>query len=445
MRTNLRLLALGSFLVACSSPSSESGVTPRGQSVPPGSPAVSSDAPGAAASGSSDPAASGDAGTAADGDSASTVSVATLGSQMPQVTSSGGPVLANPKTVLLSFPGDPIATSMDPFAASLASDPYWKVATSEYGVGPLTVLSPVHLHRSAPSSVSDAEIQSILTTALANPVNNFGPPDPSTIYALLIPYGTAVTGANGGSACGAGGFAGYHGAFALPDGTVIPYAVIVECKLGVSKAGTLTHELAEAVTDPFIHTTPAFNRVGSHDLGFRIGHTRGTEVGDMCEGVNGTVDDGAEKVARIWSNAAARTGHNPCVPAPAGEAFFIALPTSVPDTVQATLPNGESMAGSGFALAAGQSRTIELGLMSDGTSAPWSVSVHEVDPSVKGGAGVPTTTRLTFSLDKTTGVAGDRMMLTVTAVADTTGGAPFAIVSELNGEKREWFGIVGAP
>ena len=182
---------------------------------------------------------------------------------------------------MISFPDDPLAAAYEDFATEIAASSYWADTMTEYGVGALTVLAPVHLQASAPASISDAQVHSILQTALANPANAFPPPDASTVYVLLIPNGTAATGPQGGSACN-GGFGGYHRSFDLPDGTAIAYAVIAECQANQAMTRTLAHELVEAATDPFIPKTPAYAGVGPIDLGFVVGTTLGSEVGDLC-------------------------------------------------------------------------------------------------------------------------------------------------------------------
>ena len=364
----------------------------------------------------------------------------TLASVMPQIRNGSGPTLTAPKAIVISFPGDPIAADYEAAASTIAGSPYWKNTTSEYGVGALTALAPVHLQAAAPASLTDDQIQAVLQRAIDNPANAFPTPDASTIYTILIPNGTSATGANGGTACGAGGFAGYHRSFALRNGTTIAYAVIVECQAGMAMTRTLAHELAEAATDPFATSSqPAYVGVGPRDLGYVVGSTLGSEVGDMCETTPVyLLPPDNLKLARIWSNAEAAAGHNPCLPVPPGEAWFFALPAaSPPDQVVGTRAKGAmaAIAGSGFALAAGASRTVPLGLMSDPGTAPWTIAVHEVTE-----AGL-----VTFALDKTTGQAGDVVNLTITAVGDLSGGVPFAIDSTLGATTHTWLGVVGAP
>ena len=364
----------------------------------------------------------------------------TLASVMPQIRTGSGPTLATPKAIVISFPGDPNAAAYESATSTIASSAYWKETTSEYGVGPLAALAPVHLQASAPAAVSDAQIQAILQRAINNPANAFPTPDTSTIYTILIPNGTAATGAQGGTACGPGGFAGYHRSFTLTNGTTIAYAVIVECQANIAMTRTLAHELAEAATDPFATSSqPAYVGVGPRDLGYVVGSTLGSEVGDMCETTPVyLLPTENMKLARIWSNGAASAGHNPCLPVPPGEAWFFALPSaSPPDQVTGTRPKGSmpAIGGAGFAVANGASRIVSLGLLSDPGTAPWTIAVHAVTE-----AGL-----VTFALDRSTGQAGDVLQLTITAVGDVSGGVPFAIDSTLGATTHTWLGVVGSP
>ena|GEM_PF-7027365 len=107
-----------------------------------------------------------------------------------------------------------------------------------------------------------------------------------------------------------------------------------------------------------------------------------------------------QKTARIWSNAVARAGKNPCLPAPAGERFFTALATKVPDTIAVTLPSGNMTTGWGFALQKGESVAIDLGFLADAPGPAWTISARE--PGDNNGTG-----RLSFTLDKTSANVGD--------------------------------------
>src|SRR5262249_10649438 len=218
MKTACSLFVASLLGLACTSASPRA--TDADASAPPETPAPGADA---SPTDGANPAAPSDAGSADAADGSE------LAAQLPQVANGGGKVLEAPKVVLLSFQGDPHAAELEPLANAIAASSYWAQTTKEYGVGPLVVRAPVHLSRQAPAALPDDDVHAVIATALADASSGLGQPDPSTIYALLIPYGTAETGPAGATACGPGGFGGYHRSFALADGTVIPYAVVVEC------------------------------------------------------------------------------------------------------------------------------------------------------------------------------------------------------------------------
>src|SRR5262249_15222614 len=132
------------------------------------------------------------------------------------------------------------------------------------------------------------------------------------------------------------------------------FAVVAECPESAGGFGldgvteSLSHELIEASTDPFLATNPAFAWVWQDDLAWSFfgdpakgggGHA---EVTDLCAWEAGPeeraarlVDDFA--VERSWSNAAARQPQDPCVPA-VDEPYFGAAP-DLTETVTMKIPN----------------------------------------------------------------------------------------------------------
>ena len=122
-------------------------------------------------------------------------------------STSAGPFLAAPKVQPILYASDAGATDILAFLQELATTSYWAQTTSEYGVGPLTVLPPVMLPDPAPTSVTDAMLESSLAsnTSGANPA--WGAADPSTIYLFVLPEGTIESDAEG--AC-CTDYDGYH-------------------------------------------------------------------------------------------------------------------------------------------------------------------------------------------------------------------------------------------
>jgi hypothetical protein len=186
--------------------------------------------------------------------------------------------------------------------------------------------------------------------------------------------------------------------------------------------GTPSHELAEAATDPFPLSNPAYSTVDDDHVSWTFALGAG-EVGDMCAQYDSSFYKDPEigyTVQRSWSNAAAAAGQEPCVPArPTEPPYFNASPV-LKDDISLTIGTTK-----GVTVPVGKSKTIELDLFSSGaTSGPWTVDVQAASA----------TPPVTFALDKTTGVNGDKINVTITSTAAASsrlGATTFVITSTL--------------
>ena len=120
------------------------------------------------------------------------------------------------------------------------------------------------------------------------------PPDDNSIYALYFPTGVSIT-LDGSKSCSA--FGAYHDAIIETTRHNVYYLVMPDC--GSSFKGVTsvsTHELIEAVTDnvPTPGSTPDYPQAWNDSMG--------NEMGDLCDGTNGTVttDFGMFTVQAIW-------------------------------------------------------------------------------------------------------------------------------------------------
>src|SRR5262249_39433476 len=151
-------------------------------------------------------------------------------------------------------------------------------------------------------------------------------------------------------------------------------------------------------TDPFTASRPAWQAIDGAHAGWSLAFD-GSEPADMCA----RNPDMAYKapfgftVPRSWSNAAAKAGHDPCVPA-AGGPYFVTVPAA-PDTLSVTL-EGKAQDVAGIKLALGASRTIDLTLYADRPTGAWTIAAVD-ESSWRGGA-----RQLSFQLDPTQGKAG---------------------------------------
>ena len=339
----------------------------------------------------------------------------------PQVENQHGPVLATPRVVPIFFANDAEQSKVEDFLQQLAASSYWSAATSEYGVGPLTIASSVVSTDSPPATIDTAGIEAWLA--------GFADGNSSDVFAIFYPAATTVSDALFGTSCT--DFNGFH--FQGLQNTQIVYAVLPRCASAGALVGldaltaTLSHELVEAATDPFLQTAPAW---GFTDVNHIIWSVEpGAEVADMC-----TLEPqsfqrlvGTYMVQRSWSNASALAGHDPCVPAPA-QPYFNAAP--VLNAQQPITFGTQELTTEGIQLEVGESKTIAVQLFSDAPTSDWSVDAVDVNqPS-----------SFTFSWDAPTGNNGDTLHLTITRTG--TSSSELAIESTAGTTTNLWFEYV---
>ena len=307
---------------------------------------------------------------------------------LPQLTSYGGPVVAQPRLVSVTFRNDARAAQLDTFVASLAGLSSWTSVLAQYGASNVTAMAPVHSTVALGSTVNDSvsggpsDIHDFLTTLAG------AAPDENVVYVLFYPAGAAITIDH---APFVGGEA-YHFHFTVA-GKNVPYIVAPAPPATVMTVGGQTlagfdamtgfasHEIAEAVTDPLAaatavqpvgvaaygHIPPAFGVVWGNSS-----NSYQAEIGDMCS-VNPYAyfkpDGLAFYVQHIWSNAAAAAGHDPCQPRPAGDVYPVSAP-ELPDPI--VTGAGPTI---GITLHEGVPRTIAVKLTSDRpASGPWQLA-----------------------------------------------------------------------
>jgi hypothetical protein len=363
-------------------------------------------------------------------------------SSPPQAKSLTGPVMTAPKVVAITFPGDSLQSSIDDFISKIAAASYWSGATAEYGVGRLTALAPVHSTFTPPSALGDSDIASWLTSQINTA--GFPQPDNNTIYAIFYQATTTVS-FQGGTSCNE--FEGYHNDFKMPNGQYATYAVLPRCPPPVAGVTTLdnltalsSHELIEAATDPEVTDHPAWVTVDNEHVAFAI-VGGGGEIGDLCAAFPNSFYRPAGLpylVQRVWSNAQAAAGHDPCQPDGASP-YFNAAPL-LTDEVTVNALGAGLISSKGVHIPVGQSATVELDLFSDGpTSGPWKVSAIDFASAFMGAP-----RQLSFTFDTTQGLNGDKLQLTIKALrADPSGASVFWIESDLSATSTVWLGLVG--
>jgi hypothetical protein len=238
----------------------------------------------------------------------------------PTIPSRGGHVLDPLRIVSVVAEDDPLVSDLQKLGDGIPSSAWYASFASEYGLAG----TPTHTlirgpHVAAGTSFTEAQMDQYIASAIAAATP---PPTPDghTVYVLYLPPGTVMT---------------VHGA---PDTTCagVPYhteygtsgdamAVLNPCRLSfptILDKLTIdaTHEIAEAATDPSWRSNPAWvsvaadlTRPWTSSIWNEVEMESSAEIGDLC--IATAVVENGLALQRVFSNAAARAGGDPCVPA----------------------------------------------------------------------------------------------------------------------------------
>jgi hypothetical protein len=293
---------------------------------------------------------------------------------LPSIPVNGGPVFAHPMLVTITYSDDPDRSFDETLGAFLVQSSWLATVGKEYGVG-LGTHQVVELGP-APAQIDDTGIQALLLSLIQSgsapdmdggapvpppypPSDDAGMEDTGTEDAGADAQGADAADAHEGDATssdaggGGAGDAGDGGVFLLPPivymiyfptstnvtllGTTLcnysaggyhyqvqttlgdqtfAYAVVSACAGQGAPHELLqfaaSHELIEACTDPAL-SAPAF-ALQDPTSPWSI---FGGEVGDMCSFVEPQWSEGSyDQLQRVYSNASAQDGGDPCLPAP---------------------------------------------------------------------------------------------------------------------------------
>jgi hypothetical protein len=362
----------------------------------------------------------------------------------PAVANSGGPVLHAPRLVpVFVSSGDggtwPDEASELEFMRRYLASSTWLAQVSEYGIGAGTVSDAYHSNGAGlPTGTVTA---SRLRTWVGAQIDAgaWGAADGDTLYVLMLDARRQVQSGDDATCRGIGG---YHSDLRDSARRSIAYAVIPDCGTGLDTiTRVLSHEIIEAATDPYPNIAPAYAQPSTEappEGAWAIAYTGG-EVGDMCEHRSDAAlrpDELDFEIQRSWSNRAAAAMQDPCVPAIDARPYFNAAP-SLPDVVTlATRDRSRNVAARGLVIPVGGSRTIDVSLFSTApTSGAWRVSAREL---VFDGASAA----FAFRWDRTSGVNGDVLHLTITARDEAPEGRAFTVSSSLGRVNTDWVGAV---
>jgi hypothetical protein len=361
-----------------------------------------------------------------------------------------GPVLTTPVFTAVTFPDYDLTADVERFVSTLGSSAYWASAVGSYGVGTPSVTAPVRVSAPPPTTLDDADVSAWITRELTTTAD-LPPASENSVYILFYPRSVTLM-AFGETACISGGFTGYHYSTKVA-GQDVAFVVVPECGATESdslRATTLaaSHEIAETVTDPHPESEPTtWQRIDQDHRVWELAMGGNGEVGDMCQGAPGAdfVPPGfGFTVQRIWSNASAAAGHDPCQPALPGESAYFSAAARLPDQVSIFGGSSKQLT-SGVKIPVGGSGTVEVDLFSDAPAPAWTVTAEDLSPDGN---------QVTFSWEEgssggdsasVTGKNGDKLHLSIHVVGTdaSLGGTLFRIRSRQGSTLNDWYGFVG--
>jgi hypothetical protein len=349
----------------------------------------------------------------------------------PKLVDHGGPVLANPRLVSVTWPDDTDADALDAFVDAIGSSKYWNQITCEYGIGPASAgpCNHVHMLTAPPATMSETQAEALVRNSLNKRATSGWPaPTKDSLYILFLSEATDLrvqTGSGAQSACQVG-IGGYHSAVQLTDGTYVSYAVVPRCGGDVETAtNSASHEIAEAALDADPLTTPGFRDFDDAHAVWNLFFVDQTENGDACEFYRDSTITSTElghDVQRQFSFASFAAGHAPCVPVPS-DPYFNVVPLDLAELAYDLPSLGSPTSGGhvttrGVHVNVGETGSFRVGFYSDKSRGDWNLKVVEgndlrgTDP---GGSFQPAFANgnLSVSVDKTSGHNGDVATVTV--------------------------------
>jgi hypothetical protein len=360
---------------------------------------------------------------------------------LPQIVHQGGTVMMAPKVVPILYASDGYAFEVNKFLGELASSQFWGMATKEYGVGALTIATPIMLQQTPPALMDDFDVQALLATNIGK--NGWPAADANTIFMVTFPQQTKVTYPKIGTACV--DFWSYHYEMPLDGGGKAAYIVQPRCPKLIGMTGfdvissRISHDVVNAATNPFPLSSPGWALTDDDHLTWSI--FPGPGPASMCawERQNYVRIVGNYNVNKSWSNLSAKGDHDPCVPV-SPDPYFNASPL-FPDKVNITIGGWGMRATQGIKIPVGQKRTLDVVLFSDAPTNPFSVQAQDMNMVLDPKNALP---NLDFEWDRTSGKNGEKLHLTITALATGKyGGSEFVIWSSLNNTTHAWWGFVG--
>jgi len=367
--------------------------------------------------------------------------------EMGQIMNHGGSVLKNPVVVTVTWPGDDKADQLEALGDAIGAGQYWKDVTSEYGVGAGSSGAEHHLRltETAPASMSDKQLDAFVAQSLSRAEAPWPATSGNPVYILYLAKATTLM-LSGKSACSQG-IGGYHSSTKV-NGSSVAYAIVPRCGNSFERITVAaSHELAEAATDPYPNSRPAYVGFKEEHLAWDIFQQFQSENGDACEfyrdsNLEASENDVGFTLQRQWSNASGKAGHDPCVPAFKNTTYFNVTPLGLEDIdVDLSSIGGSETTTKGYKVKVGETRQIPLGFYSDRPLTPWTIKA--ITGGITGGR---SSGGVDLELDVTSGQNGQKAYLSVTVnTAGTTGSELVTVVSTRAGVSHYMPFLIGRP
>jgi hypothetical protein len=292
-----------------------------------------------------------------------------------QVPPNQGVVLKSMKLVTVVSTGDKQASSFFGFGDALIGSAWWKSFSTEYALGTPTT----NVHVTGPAITTNptgATMEQYIASAIAG--TPAAAADGNTMYMLYLPPGIDIVDDTSGQPnTNCQFYGGYHTTYGTNGDA---WGVGQHCPVtgtGLTDLQWMTivgsHEIAEAASDPTPGTgwTPALPDTTQPWTQSPWQTALFGEIGDMC--VSTQITEAGYTYQRIWSNAAAAKGGDPCVPAFSQYPYY-----------NASAPKDW------YTIAAGGTVTVTLTGFSDRAAPDWAV-LAQMWNSGGGGSTTPPT------------------------------------------------------
>jgi hypothetical protein len=318
-----------------------------------------------------------------------------LASRLPTVDYLGGRFLRHPTLHTITFTGDDPAVvgRLERFGDVVTASSWWHEVTAGYCaaaddcIGPGTPGRHVRLADRLPATVTDIDVEQLLTRAAAG--GQFGAIDANTLLVVYPPPAVVLSDARVPRYCD--GPRALHQSTNL-NGRRVPYAVVPRCGDLDQVTVSASHEILEATTNP----EPARRGFALSPRSTNLGFTAaGIEPADPCGLLlrpQPSMNRDGFALHRAWSNEAASRGADPCVPAPADQPYLAIVPE------QHTLRLTDL----------GASTTVTVEAAADRPVHAWSITAVELADDER------SPRHLDIAVDRDTIAPGQRATLTLT-------------------------------